>query len=814
MHRLARPPVRARLFRFPYVAVGSLAAACFAVLLVLLNQQQSTHRTPLPIAKSITEKPVTLAPPAGDDDESRKLGLADATSEPGGPILPVTPTPAASTDAAGASASAPVVAANDAATAGTPTAVPPAPAVPVSPIPELAAVTPTPLPENPNPTALPMRQTSGTAPRAAAAWSPDGRRKTTRTASEREAPAATPLADAGFGATRDAVVEGALPPAPPPGAATPGDGNAGRYRELLADNSVTPDQLRLTFREFGEAPRYPGNTGSGAPARGDSPLLAANTDAAKRDREAPTDENRRAREENIKTTVAPRPRITLEQPADFGDLRSEADARGPLDRGATIADLETQLRELRRADASLDSPVQDFVRDNAFVPVAESPTSEFPVVVDNASPVAVRRALLAGKRPGREAVRIDELLNQARYNYPAPAADAAEPFRADLEVASAPWAPEHRLVRIGLKARELPPAGRPPASYVLLIETGAPDARDSHLQAIKQALHNFVARLGPQDQVTIASHSSAASLVLATTPARERDVILRTVDRVQATGPATGLTGLQLAYDLARAHFIHGGINRVILASDGDTRIDDANRDHAARLIDGQARSGILLSALGFGVRDIPDSMLEQLAHRGSGEFAFVDSPQDAQLALADRAGGGFATVARNVKLQVEFNPAQVQAWRLIGYEDRVFLREDFDPESLAADAVGAGHALTALFEIVPAGPPAPAPDNNGARSTELLTVKIRSTPPDDDTPRLQQFSVVDHGAAFAAASPDFKFATAVAGFGMLLRESPYRGTTTVGDVAAWARAGRGADDDGARAEFIDLVDRARTVLR
>jgi Ca-activated chloride channel family protein len=410
-------------------------------------------------------------------------------------------------------------------------------------------------------------------------------------------------------------------------------------------------------------------------------------------------------------------------------------------------------------------------------------------------------------------VRIDELLNAHDYAYAAPAAGSDDTFAAALEVASAPWAPDHRLVRIGLKARDVPPEARPAAHYVLLVETRADSTQ---LPMIRETLRGLVAQLGPQDEVAVAVHAgSAATLLLPSTAASAQEAILAAVDRLDAGEPATGTTGLQLAYDIARAHLVPGRANHVIHACDGDTGISEAERDAAVQLIAARAREGIDLAALGFGAPDLHDSRLATVAREGGGRFAFVDTPAEAARALRTDTR---PTVARDVKVQVEFNPAHVQAWRLIGYEDRVYLREDFDQDNLAADRIGAGHTVTALFEIVPAASTPTKTTREGATpvEAELLSVKVAYRTPEagDADARLQQFSVTDRAETFAAASADFKFAAAVAGFGMILRESPHRGTTTLGDVAAWAEAGRSADPGDHRAAFLDLVARARAVMQ
>ena len=484
----------------------------------------------------------------------------------------------------------------------------------------------------------------------------------------------------------------------------------------------------------------------------------------------------------------------------------------------------------RRARKPFNTEAYDYVTDNDFLGAADNPLSTFSVDVDTASYSNVRRFLVDGRRPPRDAVRIEELVNYFSYDYPAPKAADSAPFAASLEVAAAPWAPTHRLVRIGLKGRELSTANRPAANLVFLIDVSGSMDEPNKLPLVQEALRLLVGKLKPEDHVAIAVYAGASGLALPSTPVSHRQEILGAIDRLQAGGTTNGAMGIQLAYDVAKANFIPGGVNRVILATDGDFNMGVTDRGDLVRLIQEKAKSGVFLTALGFGMGNLKDATLEELADKGNGAYAYIDSAREARKVLVEQVNGTLATIAQDVKVQVEFNPAMVQAYRLIGYEDRMLKKEDFNNDKIDAGDIGAGHTVTALYEIVPPGVewrPAPTVDalkyqqpENAERKTqnprpseELLTVKVRYKAPGGDASKLLEFPLTDRGAAFAAASADFKFAAAVAGFGMLLRDSPHKGAATLETVERWADEGTGADAGGYRAEFISLVKHAEEIL-
>ena len=463
-----------------------------------------------------------------------------------------------------------------------------------------------------------------------------------------------------------------------------------------------------------------------------------------------------------------------------------------------------------------------FQKDNDYLRVADQPLSTFSVDVDTASYANVRRFLTQGQRPPADAVRIEELVNYFPYRYAPPTGNV--PFAAHLEVASAPWAPEHRLVRIGLKGREVSDAQRPAANLVFLLDVSGSMDEPNKLPLVKQSLRLLVNKLRSDDHVAIAVYAGASGLALPSTPANRKAEILDAIDRLQAEGSTNGAMGIQLAYDIAKANFVPGGVNRVILATDGDFNVGVTSEGGLMRLIEEKAKSGVFLTVLGFGMGNIKDRTLEQLADKGNGNYAYIDTLAEAKKTLVEQAGGTLVTIAKDVKIQVEFNPAQVQAYRLIGYENRLLAKEDFNNDKVDAGEIGAGHTVTALYEVVPVGADAPvtAPgvdalkyqktEDRGQKtgnSGEMLTVKIRYKEPAGDVSNKLEFPLRDTGVRFEDASADFKFAAAVAGFGMALRESPHMGSLTLAAVADWGRAGLGDDAGGYRNEFLGLVKQA-----
>jgi Ca-activated chloride channel family protein len=464
----------------------------------------------------------------------------------------------------------------------------------------------------------------------------------------------------------------------------------------------------------------------------------------------------------------------------------------------------------------------DHLRDNPFQDVAQQPLSTFSIDVDTAAYANMRRYVNRSSLPPRDAVRLEELINYFDYDYPGP--DDGKPFGANFEVTEAPWNPEHRLLRIGLKGREIR-GSRPPGNLVFLLDVSGSMADANKLSLVKDSMLMLVDQLTEDDKVAIVVYATESRLLLPPTRGDQKQIIREAIRGLEAGGTTNGSAGIQLAYQIAQEGFLPKGTNRVILATDGDFNVGIVNRGELARFIEDKRRSGVFLSALGFGMGNLKDSTLEMLADKGNGNYAYIDTLHEARKVLVEQLNAALVTIAKDVKIQVEFNPLQVGAYRLIGYEDRLLSKESFNNDAKDAGEIGAGHAITVLYELVPADgavqdrrvdplkyqqPAAVA--TPAAQSGEMLTLKIRYKEPDQQESRLSEYVVRDAERTFAKASPDFKFAAAVAAFGMYLRDSPYKGRSTTEDILEWARAGQGADRFGSRQEFIDLLYRAFSI--
>ena len=481
--------------------------------------------------------------------------------------------------------------------------------------------------------------------------------------------------------------------------------------------------------------------------------------------------------------------------------------------------------------AAATSESYDYQPETDFVRVADHPLSTFSVDVDTASYANVRRFLRGGQRPPRDAVRIEELVNYFPYRYAAPAAD--QPFTAALEVASAPWNPEHRLVRIGLKAREISASARPPLNLVFLLDVSGSMNQPNKLPLVKHALRLLVDKLKPDDRVALVTYAGASGLALPSTPVGSKREILDALEALSPGGSTNGAMGIHLAYDIAKANFIAEGANRVILCTDGDFNVGITNRGDLVRLIEEKAKANVFLTVLGFGMDNLKDGTLEQLADKGNGQYGYIDTEAEARKLFVEQLSGTLVTVAKDVKIQVEFNPAQAIAYRLIGYENRALKKEDFANDAIDAGDVGSGHTVTALYEVIPAGGVVPTGSSteplkyqptetksaqrkaSSSSNSELLTVKLRYKQPTGKTSSRLEFPLVDRGAEFATASDDFKFAAAVASFGMLLRESPHVGVATFDSVLEWSRGESGFDDaaEHYRSEFRELVQGTQKIF-
>ncbi len=463
----------------------------------------------------------------------------------------------------------------------------------------------------------------------------------------------------------------------------------------------------------------------------------------------------------------------------------------------------------------------DPIVENSPVPVARQPVSTFSIDVDTASYANLRRFLTMGTLPPGDAVRIEEMINYFSYDYPPPR--ESEPFSVNLEVAQCPWNTEHRLLRVGLKGREIDRRQRGPSNLVFLLDISG--SMSDELPLVKQAMRLLVEQLAAEDRVAIVTYASETGVRLSSTRGEAKEQIFAAIESLAAGGMTNGSGGIQLAYQQATENFIAGGTNRVIWATDGDLNVGITRDEELVRFIEEKATSGVFLTVLGFGTGNLKDSKLEKLADRGNGVYAYIDDLREARKVLIEQMTGSLMTIAKDVKLQIGFNPAEVAAYRLIGYENRQLAEHDFDDDRKDAGEIGAGHTATALYELIPPGA-SDAPDvadrtpkspRDGetlpvavASSAVTATVSLRFKEPDGAYSRRLDFAVRDEGKRFGEASTDFQFAAAVGAFGMLLRGSQYGGDATSAAVEEYAASAVGRDPQGYRAEFVDLVRRAR----
>jgi Ca-activated chloride channel family protein len=501
----------------------------------------------------------------------------------------------------------------------------------------------------------------------------------------------------------------------------------------------------------------------------------------------------------------------------------------------TVTTNAAQARQLRAAPAaaSIGWPgrVQDWnteaydkIDEHGFVAVTSKPLSTFSIDVDRASYSNVRRFLDQGQLPPIDAVRIEELINYFPYAYPAPRGE--HPVAVVTEVAPAPWQPAHRLLRIGLQAPRVEMRDLPPSNLVFLIDVSGSMYPANKLPLLKRSLRLLVEQLRPEDRVAIVVYAGAAGLVLPSTPGSERGRIMAAIEELEAGGSTAGGAGLRLAYDVARESHIASGNNRIILATDGDFNIGVSSDAEMVRLVEEKRRQGTFLTVLGFGMGNLKDAKMEKLADHGNGNYAYIDSELEARKVLVHEMGGTLHTVAKDVKLQVEFNPARVRAYRLIGYENRALADHEFDDDRKDAGDLGAGHSVTALYEIVPVGAQSPVrigetaplryqqparPSRAAGAGDELAYVRIRYKRPDGEQSRLLEHAVADH---VGEPSADLRFAAAVTAFGMTLRGSEHRGSASFAQAAELARGALGDDPHGYRADFVRLVQRAQELRR
>jgi Ca-activated chloride channel family protein len=480
---------------------------------------------------------------------------------------------------------------------------------------------------------------------------------------------------------------------------------------------------------------------------------------------------------------------------------------------AMVAGEPMQAGEMNREDYAA-------LTDNPFKAVTQDPLSTFSIDVDTASYANLRRFLNQGQLPPKDAIRIEEMINYFSYTYPDAAGE--HPFTVNTEISTAPWNQKHRLVRIGIQGKKVDVSKLPPSNLVFLLDVSGSMNNHDKLPLLKQALALLVNNLRVNDRVSIVVYAGAAGLVLPSTPGSDRGTILAALESLSAGGSTAGGAGIKLAYQVARQNFIKEGNNRVILATDGDFNVGVSSDGELVSLIEEERKSGVFLTVLGFGTGNYQDAKMEQLANKGNGNAAYIDSILEAQKVLVTQMGGTLLTIAKDVKLQLEFNPAKVKGYRLIGYENRILAAQDFNDDKKDAGELGAGHSVTALYEIVPAGSPEPLPGVDELKyqkvevapaaqnSPELMTIKLRYKQPTGDVSQLIEHPLVDADVGFDSTSEDFRFATAVAEFGMLLRDSPYKGEASFDNLIARAKSAMGKDENGYRFDFVGLAQKAK----
>lgn len=452
--------------------------------------------------------------------------------------------------------------------------------------------------------------------------------------------------------------------------------------------------------------------------------------------------------------------------------------------------------------------------ENRFLETMKNPLSTFSIDVDTASYANVRRMLGEKRLPPPDAVRIEEMINYFSYDYPGP--QGSDPFSITTELSAAPWQPAHQLLQIAVQGKKVDLANLPPGNLVFLLDVSGSMSDPDKLPLLTSSLKLLVNELRPQDRVAIVVYAGAAGVVLPSTPGSEKPQIIAALDSLQTGGSTAGGEGILLAYRIAKANFMAGGNNRVILCTDGDFNVGASSDGEMERLIEAKRKEGVFLTVLGFGTGNYQDAKMQKLADRGNGNYAYIDSLLEARKVLVSQMGGTLLTIAKDVKIQVEFNPAQVESYRLIGYEKRMLRAEDFADDSKDAGELGAGHTVTALYEIVPtAGTTAPVESRylktevkgEAANVGELALIKFRYKKPTEETSQLLNVPIVSNALTPEKTSDNFRFAAAVAGWGMLLTGSDYRGSADMPLVLKLARGAKGSDEMGYRAEMIRLAE-------
>lgn len=496
-------------------------------------------------------------------------------------------------------------------------------------------------------------------------------------------------------------------------------------------------------------------------------------------------------------------------------------AKKGYDKSPTAAAAEDLPREFAGASpAEFNTESYDAITENEFQKTLDAPQSTFSIDVDTASYSNVRRFLTDGQLPPKGVVRIEELINYFSYSYPEP--DGEHPFSVSTEIAGCPWETNHRLLRIGLKAKSSKASERPACNLVFLLDVSGSMMQTNKLPLVKKAMKLLVAEMGDRDRIAIVVYAGASGVALPSTSASQSQQIETAIDALTAGGSTNGAAGIQLAYQIAESNRIAKGINRVILCTDGDFNVGTTSDSELVELITEKAKSATFLTVLGFGDGNLKDSTMEKLADKGNGNYAYIDSLLEARKVLVEQMGGTLETIAKDVKIQVDFNPQHVHSYRLIGYENRLLANRDFRDDSKDAGEIGAGHTVTAFYEIVPSGTRNELVDtrpsefvttslSSQADSSTMLSVNLRyKQPTASESSEFQKR--LSATTELTVGSQDFQFATAVIGYGMLLRDSKFRGNVSWDWVVSSAENALGDDRNGLRLEFVQLAKTARRI--
>ncbi len=509
---------------------------------------------------------------------------------------------------------------------------------------------------------------------------------------------------------------------------------------------------------------------------------------------------------------APRPRKKNKDRTSTEQLKMANEAMFSYDREVPSPSLH-----YREPAPNWNTEDYDFIQENRFLAVDKEPLSTFSIDVDAASYANMRRFIQHGQMPPKDAVRIEEMVNYFNYEYPQPQGEA--PFAVVTEVSDCPWNKSHRLFHIGLQGKKIPTENLPASNLVFLIDVSGSMNQANKLPLLQSSFNLLVDQLREQDRVAIVVYAGAAGAVLPSTSGANKQKIKEAINKLRAGGSTAGAAGIKLAYQIAEEHFVKNGNNRVILATDGDFNVGTSSDAELTRLIEQKRESGVFLTVMGFGTGNYKDNKMQKLANKGNGNHAYIDNISEARKVLVNEFGGTLFTIAKDVKLQLEFNPSRVAGYRLIGYENRMLQNEDFNDDKKDAGELGSGHTVTAIYEIIPAGVMseflASVDDlkyqkskvkKSASKSEELLTIKLRYKQPSGDKSKLIEKPVIDRHLDLQETSDNFRWSAAVAAFGMLMRESEFRKDASYDMAIKLAKKAKGTDENGYRAELIRMM--------